>query len=311
MWNIIQEIQLKKKVLIIYYSQTGQLKEISNFLSQPFENQPEYTIDYYNIQPVKDYNFPWNGTDFYGVFPESFQQIPIAIQPPPEKIRNQNYDLIILAYQIWFLTPSIPVNSFLKSDFASILLEDKKVVTVIGCRNMWAKAQQKTKTLIEKAGGQLVGNVAFVDKSPNLISVITIVHWVMGGKKTKKWGIFPLPGVDQKDIEGATQFGTLLLDAMKKENFADLQPQIIAQGGVDIKPFIIFMDEKANKMFEIWSKFVLRAKKSRNFRLKLFKYYLLTALFIISPIVYIIFLLTYPLRLNQIKTKQKLYCGVK
>ena len=302
---------MKNKILIIYYSQTGQLKDISKNLVQPFENQEKYTVDYYNIQPDKDYDFPWKGSEFYDVFPESFQQIPIAIQPPPEKIKNENYDLIILAYQIWFLTPSIPVNSFLKSDFATSLLKDNKVVTVIGCRNMWAKAQQKTKNLIENVGGQLVGNIAFVDKSPNLISVITIVHWVMGGKKTKKWGIFPLPGVAQEDIEGASQFGNLLLKAIEKEDYNDLQNQIIRLGGVDIKPFIIFMDEKANKMFEIWSKFVLRSKKNRKFRLKLFKYYLLTALFIISPIVYIIFLLTYPLRLNQIKRKQKLYCGVK
>ena len=302
---------MKKKVLIIYYSQTGQLRDISNNLVKPIVNNPNYSVDYYNIQPEVEFPFPWKGGPFYNVFPESFQQIPIAIKPPPEEIVNQDYDLVVLAYQIWFLTPSIPVNSFLKSDFASALLKDKKVVTLIGCRNMWAKAQQKTKQLIENVGGQLVGNIAFVDKSPNLISVITIVHWVMGGKKTRKWGFFPLPGVSDEDIEGASKFGTLILDALEKDKFDDLQTQIIEQGGVDIKPFIIFMDEKANKMFEIWSKFVLRSKKNRKFRLKLFKYYLLTALFIISPIVYILFLLTYPLRLKQIKNKQKLYCGVK
>lgn len=302
---------MEKKVLIIYYSQTGQLKEISNHLVQPFENNPDYSIVYYNIQPEKDFLFPWKGEAFYNVFPESFQQIPIAIKPPPEEITSQDYDLVILAYQIWFLTPSIPVNSFMKSDFASSLLKGKKVITVIGCRNMWARAQQKTKQLIENVGGELVGNIVFVDKSPNLISVITIVHWVMGGTKTKKWGIFPLPGVAQEDIEGASKFGTLLLEALKEDNYEDLQDQIIEQGGVDIKPFIIFMDEKANRMFEIWSKFILRSKKNRKFRLKCFKYYLLTALFIISPIVFILFLLTYPLRIKQIKNKQKFYCGVK
>lgn len=222
---------MAKKVLIIYYSQTGQLKDISNHLVQPFENNSDYSIDYYNIQPEKDFVFPWKGEAFYNVFPESFQQIPIPIKPPPENIVHQDYDLVILAYQIWFLTPSIPVNSFLKSDFASSLLQGKKVITVIGCRNMWAKAQQKTKQLVEKVGGELIGNIAFVDKSPNLISVITIVHWVMGGEKTRKWGFFPLPGVSEEDIEGASKFGALILDAMEKNKYDNLQTQIINKGG--------------------------------------------------------------------------------
>lgn len=301
---------MKKKILVIYYSQTGQLRDISNHLVKPFETNSNYSIDYYKIEPENDFSFPWKGEEFYDVFPESFQQIPIAIKAPPEEIVNQDYDLIILAYQIWFLTPSIPVNSFLKSDFVSSLLKGKKVITVIGCRNMWAKAQQKTKQLIENAGGKLVGNIAFVDKSPNLISVITIVHWVMGGKKTRKFGIFPLPGVSDEDIVGASKFGTLIVNAAEKNNYGDLQDKIIDQGGVNITPFIIFMDETANRMFEIWSKFILRSKKNRKFKLKCFKYYLLTALFVISPIVYILFLLTYPFRLKQIKNKQNLYCGV-
>lgn len=299
-----------KKILVVYYSQTGQLKDISDNLLLPFQGKENYELDYYAIQPVNDYPFPWNGEAFYGVFPESFQQIPTEIKAPPQDVLEKDYDLIILSYQIWFLTPSIPINSFLKSEYATLLLKDKKVVTVIGCRNMWAKAQQKTKKLVEKAGGKLVGNIAFVDRSPNLISVITIVHWVMGGKKTRKFGFFPKPGVSDEDIVGASKFGDLILEALESEEFDELQPRIKKHGGVDISPFIIFMDEKANKMFSIWSKFVLKSEKNRKFKLKLFKYYLLTALFIISPIVLLIFLLTYPLRFKQIKTKEKLYCDL-
>lgn len=299
-----------KKILVIYYTQTGQLKEISDNLLLPFKGRKDYEVDYYAIEPVTDFPFPWNGEEFYNAFPESFRQIPIEIKPPPPAILEKEYDLIVLSYQIWFLTPSIPINSFMKSEFASRIMKDKKVVTAIGCRNMWAKAQQKVKQLIENAGGKLVGNVAFVDKSPNLISVITIVHWLMGGKKTRKFGFFPKPGVDEEDIKGASKFGELVFNSLENNDFNQLQDQIKEQGGVEIKPFIIFMDEKANRMFSLWSNFILKNKKNRKFKLKLFKYYLLIALFVISPIVFTIFMLSYPLRLKQIKTKEKLYCGV-
>jgi len=301
---------VEKKVLIIYYSQTGQLKEIAQSLVKPFESNHNYVIDYYNIKPEKEFPFPWDNASFFGVFPESFQQIPAEIKPPPENILQQDYDLIIIAYQIWFLTPSIPINSFMKSEYAERIIKGKKVVTAIGCRNMWAKSQDKMKQLIKKVDGDLVGNVAFVDRHLNHISVITIVHWMMGGKKSKKFGIFPKPGVSEEDINKASKFGELILDASENSDFSSLQSNIIKAGGVNIKSFIIFMDEKANKMFTIWSNFVLKNAKNRKLKLKFFKVYLMTAIWIISPIVYLIFLLTYPLRIKQIRDKKAFYCEV-
>jgi hypothetical protein len=209
------------------------------------------------------------------------------------------------------LTPSIPINSFLKSPYAQQLLNGKKVITVIGCRNMWAKAQSKTKALIQSNGGTLVANIAFADRHLNHISVITIVHWVMGGKKTKKWNIFPKPGVSDEDILGAKKFGQLIDISIKTNDFENLQTKIIENDGSNLKPFIVFMDEKANKMFSMWSNFVLKSQHNRQFRISLFKIYLLVAIWLISPIVNLLFILTYPLRLKQIKQKKSHYCGVK
>jgi len=299
-----------KNILVVYYSQTGQTKEIAQNLVKPFQEKEQYNIDYYQIKPEKDYTFPWDGEDFYNAFPESFQQIPIAIKKPEEKILNTDYDLVILAYQIWYLTPSIPVNSFLKSEFAEKIFNNKKVITVISCRNMWAKAQVKMKTLLKNVNADLIGNIAFVDHAPNLISVITISHWLMGGKKDRKYGIFPKPGVAEEDIKSASTFGEIILQTWENNDFQNLQEKIIAAEGVYLKPFIIFMDEKANKMFQIWSKFVLKNEKNRKLKLKFFKLYLLTALFVISPLIFVIFFLTLPLRKKALRKKRLNYYSV-
>src|SRR5699024_142602 len=287
-----------------------QTKEIAQNLVKPFQEKEQYNIDYYQIKPEKDYTFPWDGEDFYNAFPESFQQIPIAIKKPEEKILNTDYDLVILAYQIWYLTPSIPVNSFLKSEFAEKIFNNKKVITVISCRNMWAKAQVKMKTLLKNVNADLIGNIAFVDHAPNLISVITISHWLMGGKKDRKYGIFPKPGVAEEDIKNASTFGEIILQTWENNDFQNLQEKIIAAEGVYLKPFIIFMDEKANKMFQIWSKFVLKNEKNRKLKLKFFKLYLLTALFVISPLIFVIFFLTLPLRKKALRKKRLNYYSV-
>lgn len=299
-----------KKILVIYYSQSGQLKDISNNLIEPLRESGTCEIDYYNIQPENPFPFPWNGKNFYDAFPESFQQIPVDIIPPSQEVLDKKYDLIIFAYQVWFLSPSIPINSFLKSKYAQEILADTPIVTVIGCRNMWVMSHEKVKKLIAEANGNLVGNVSFVDRHINHISVITIVHWMFSGKKTKLYGIFPKPGVSQKDIDSASKFGEIILDALKKNDYSSLKTNLYNTGGVLTKPFLVLMDQKANKMFSLWSKFVLKKNKNRSFKLLLFKIYLWLAIWIISPIVFLLFLITYPIKMRKIEREMNYYRGI-
>ena len=60
-------------------------------------------------------------------------------------ILNKKYDLIVFGHQVWYLSPSIPINSFLQNNISKKLFENTPVVTVIGCRNMWIMAQEKIK----------------------------------------------------------------------------------------------------------------------------------------------------------------------
>jgi hypothetical protein len=93
----------------------------------------------------------------------------------------EKYDLIVLGYQPWFLSPSLPTTALLKNEKFKSLLKDTPVVTVIGSRNMWLNSQESVKKLIQEAGGKLVGNVPFIDKTNNLLSAVTILHWMLTG----------------------------------------------------------------------------------------------------------------------------------
>src|SRR5690606_34782391 len=136
---------------------------------------------------------------------------PCALKPMDQQILNEKYDLVVLGYQVWYLSPSIPFNSFLQSDEAKRLLRSTPVGTVINCRNMWVKAQEKVKKALHELGAQHVGNRALVDRQLNHISGITIVHWMMKGRKDSYLGIFPNPGVSEEDIMGSVKFGRSLL----------------------------------------------------------------------------------------------------
>jgi len=300
---------MKKEVLVIYYTQTGQLFDIIENVVSPMK-EDDINISYYKIEPDPEFEFPWKQKNFYDVFPESFLQIPCEFHPPKEEILNKKYDLVILGYQVWFLTPSIPINSFLKSEYAKKVLKDTPVVTVLACRNMWIQAQEKLKRLLKSVEANLVGHIALVDRNINHISVITISHWMFTGKKDRYLGFFPKPGVSDKDIAEAARFGLPIKESLLAGNFSNLQEKLVTLKSVDINPFLVRTDERGNVIFSKWADHIIkkgdRGEPERQKWIRIFKYYLQFAIWVIAPIVFVVFLLTY-LPMNQKRNREKAY----
>lgn len=299
-----------KNVLVIYYSQSGQLKDIARNIAKPLLNSSEINVFFHEIQLEKPFPFPWNKEAFFDAFPESFLQIPTQLKPIPSNILNTKFDLILLHYQVWYLTPSIPVNSFLMSQEAQQLLNNTPVITINGSRNMWVMAQEKMKVLLQKNKALLKGNIALVDRAGNLISVITIVEWMFTGVKKRYLGIFPLPGVSEEDIQGSTKFGEIIKESLLQNNYDDLQTKLVAKGAVQISSYLVSVDKTANKIFRKWSNFIITKKNTRKKWLKIFNIYLLLAIWLISPIVYILHIFLYPLKVKKIKQETQYYKGV-
>ncbi len=299
-----------KEVLVIYYSQTGQLFDILKNIVSTISDE-NVNISYCEIVPQNKYPFPWTQQEFYGAFPETFLQIPTPLEAIPSEILQKKYDLVILGYTTWYLTPSIPANSFLKSAEAKILLANTPVITVSASRNMWIMAQEKVKKLLVANNAKLVGNIALTDRNLNHISVITIVHWLMGGKKTKMFGIFPKPGVSDSDIETASRFGIPIQKALRQNEYSDLQKTLLDVGAVKVDPSLIATDIRGNIVFTKWANHLIKKEgQEREKWLVYFKYYLLFAIWLIAPIVFIVFLLTYFPMYRKIKRDKAYYSSV-
>ncbi|MGC5744693.1 dialkylrecorsinol condensing enzyme DarA [Chryseobacterium sp. NFX27] len=297
---------MKKNILIIYYSQTGQLEDIVKNMAQPFEaKKEEYDVTYYNIQLKEDFPFPWPGDVFFNTFPESYLQIPKEIFPPSEEILNKKYDLILFGYQVWYLTPSIPVISFLKSGFAEKILKDTDVVTISGTRNMWMLSQEKLKVYLRDLGARLVGNIALVDRHDNYTSVLTILRWLTTGQKEKS-GILPAAGISNEEISGSVKYGNIIEKHFSNGNLSGLQPDLVQNGAVEIRPFLVRVEKVGNKIFTIWSNLIIKKKEKRPLLIKFFKVYLMAAIWIISPVVLVLHLLTTPIFWSK-RQKQKTY----
>lgn len=289
-----------KRVLVVYYTQSGQLKEIIDSVLSPLT---EVTIDFLPIDTAEPFPFPWTDEAFFGAFPESYLQIPQPLKP--FQLAHTDYDLVILGYQVWYLSPSIPFNSFLQTEAGKQLLQGKPVITVSGTRNMWVMAQQKVKKLLTECGARLVGNIALTDRHHNHISVITIVQWLFSGDKNKRYlGVFPKAGVADKDIQGASVYGALIAPHLQTGDYTGLQQAIVAHGGVHYKRFLLSAEKKGNRLFGIWAKMIYGSKK-RKFLLKCFRIYLYIAIWVLMPIVWLLYWLTYPLFFWKVEREVK------
>jgi hypothetical protein len=298
---------MSKKVLAIYFTQSGQLGEIIDNFTRPLTASGA-TVEKVQIQPVNKFPFPWTSRVFFEAMPESVKLIPAELEP--FTLKESKYDLIIIGFQPWFLSPSIPVSSLLQHSLFKPFLKDTPVITISGCRNMWINAQEKNKRLLKDAGARLVGNIALVDKHNNYTSLVTILYWMMTGKKDRKWGIFPKPGVSDEDVVNSSVFGETVNENLSSGNWDDLQQKLVVQKGVDVKYHLMFIERKAGKIFNIWSK-VIYGKKNRSSLLVVFKYYLLIALCIAAPLILLVDAIFFkPFLAKRIKRQKQYYSGV-
>ena len=88
---------MSKKILAIYYSQTGQLGEIVENFTTPFV-AANFSVEKIRVQPKNKFDFPWNSKRFFDAMPESVLGIPIELEP--FSLKEKSYDLIIFAYPL-------------------------------------------------------------------------------------------------------------------------------------------------------------------------------------------------------------------
>jgi hypothetical protein len=301
---------MAKKVLIVYYTQTGQLREIIDSIIEPLNKAGDIVLTFEELKPKIPFPFPWTSDEFFQAMPESVKGIPCELQPL-SVTGKENFDLVIVAWQPWYLSPSIPTHAFFKHPIAGKILAGKPVVTVIGSRNMWVMAQKQIHGYITDAGGFPAGNILLYDKASNLLSVISIIRWMFKGKKERYLKFIPPAGVSEQDIKSASRFGECMLSAVNSGNYKDLRKQLIDAGAIDVQPGIVMIEKRGIIFFRIWADFILKkgayGDKARLTRVRMFKYYLLTVLYLVSPFASILYVLIKPFRKKTIKKQISFY----
>lgn len=243
------------RILVLYYSQTGQLTRAARSMLAPLAGRSDIEIVWEELEPREAYPFPWTFFQFLDVFPES-----VYLDPPPMQPvgfdPDSHFDLVILAYQVWFLSPSLPVTGFLKSQAARVL-RGKPVITLIGCRNMWLTAHEKVTRLLAGQGATLIDNVVLVDQGPPWATFVTTPRWLLTGKKAGFW-FFPPAGISDADLQAAGRFGRALADGLHLLQSRPGTPLLGGLRAVRVNPGYIAAERIGHRSFLVWGK-LLRA----------------------------------------------------
>ena len=289
------------RILVLYYSQTGQLTRAVQSMLRPLVGRPDVEIIWQRLEPVEPFPFPWGFLRFFDTFPEC-----VALDPPPNRPVNfgkdAHFDLVVLAYQVWFLSPSLPVTAFLKSA-AAAALKNTPVITFIACRNMWLSAHEKIKTMLRDVGAHHIDNVVLTDQGPPWATFVTTPRWVLTGKKNGFWGIFPPAGVSEAEIAASARFGRALADALPLLQSTQ-GPLLSGLGAVKVIPGYITGEKIAHRSFRVWGGLLRAIGKPGNplRRLVLVVYivFLVAMILTVMPVSIIVRALLRPLLRKQL-----------
>lgn len=275
---------MNKKVLVLYYSQAGQLKRVLNsFVSKLGCN--EIQVDMRAIKPKREYPFPWPFYQFFDEFPESVHLDGCEIEELSDL--EDDYDLIILGYTVWYMAPSIPITAFMKSSQAKKIFKDKPVVTVVACRDMWVLAQEKIKVMLKDVDARHIDHVALTDQGGEVLSLITLPTYMLTGNRNY-FTFLPQAGIKDEEIEACDRFGARLKEALKQDREKQDKAMLQNLGAAVVNAKLIATEKIANRSFHIWSKLIKLGGKKYSFGRKvaitIYVMFLLLLIFTVIPL---------------------------
>ncbi len=297
-----------RQVLIVHFSQTGQLDRLAQSVCEPLQQCSDIQLDFLQLQPAQPYPFPWPFLGFFRIFPETVLMRPQPLLPLAVDA-SKRYDLVILAYQVWFLSPSQPMTAFLASSEAAQLLKGTPVVTLIGCRNMWLMAQEKVKNRLTELGARLVDNIALTDACGTAASFLATPLWLFTGRQ-KPYGWVPRAGIAEVEIVAASRFGTAIAQRLTADDQPIEQPMLTGLGAVRIDEKLIASEKVGNRSFQLWSRLLAalgpQLSRRRGAGLVVYIVFLLCLIVTVVPLSALLKKLLAPL-LKQRTQREKAY----
>jgi hypothetical protein len=216
------ESSTKPGVLFIYYTFTKQALKVTEEMESVFRDrgwditraQIEFTDARYTKR-FEQFPFKHRIFDILALMPAQVRRATGEIRIPPEAASG-DYDLVCIGSPTWWLTTSMPIRSYLKSDEAATLLKDRQVAAFVVCRRYWKNNLKTVKKLSKSQGATIVGEAHFKYLGGQIRSLLSLISYFGTGEyRERSLGIKIPPTNLQPDGEQAARdFGATLVDGL-------------------------------------------------------------------------------------------------
>lgn len=233
-----QAEQLRPRAVVYLYTQTGQLREVAEALTAPM-TASGWDVRWVGVEPREAFPFPWPIGRFFGVFAQAVDPgALVELVVPPGGFDTAPDELVILACQVWYLAPSLPVRSLVTRHPEAV--QGRDVVTLVACRNMWYSAMVEMSQLLRRAGARRVDVVAATDTRPSSTTLVTTLRWLLTGRRGP-FLRFGRAGVGDDELARVAQVGQRIANSRQ-----------CPQDAAPVMPALAAADLLAGKAFRRW-----------------------------------------------------------
>jgi hypothetical protein len=286
-----------KRILIVYYSQSGDVAKIMETFVRPVRSVPDVDVTVERLEPIRPYPFPWRTLPrLLSIFPECHRGGGSGVRPLSVGA-DRTFDLVILAYQVWFLAPSLPMQDFLRSPDAAVL-RGAKVITLCVSRNMWHSGSETMKEMLREAGAIHLDNVVVNHQGPPFATFISVPRLLLTGKRDRFLGVFPPAEVSSEDLERVSRLGEAVAEQLRSRDGWSARSLLAGKGAVHVNPRYIMPELVGWYVYQAGTRAVLFAGRfgrwARRLAIYLFAAVLLGCVLIGVPLILLTVLVSYP-----------------
>ncbi|MGI9384299.1 MAG: flavodoxin family protein [Methyloligellaceae bacterium] len=241
------------RVLIVYYSQSGEAERAAKAFAEGLESSGA-TVAFEALRPRTDYPFPWRSPRrFFDNMPESMLALPPEIETPSLEAQAR-FDLVVIVYPVWFLSPAPVVQGFFRSAHAAVL-RDADVITISVSRNMWHNASLRMKQLLAEAGARHRDNIVVTHQGSALLTLVSTPRALLFGKSDRLLGVFPRAGVAEDDMARVRRLGSVAAGRRSAAGVPE-GPLLAGEPAVAIKRWFVVPELLAWYFFYAWAQII-------------------------------------------------------
>jgi len=248
------------RILVLCYSQSGDVAKITKAFCEPLKKLPELQVVEEQLRPNRSYPFPWGNLHrLLSVFPECQLGLGNGIKPFSVG-QDERFDLIILAFQVWHLTPSLPAQDLFKSEYAG-LLKHTPVVTVCVSRKAWHSGSERMKQLLRTAEAIHLDNVVVTHQGSALATLVSVPRLLLFGKRDRLWGIFPAAEISANELARLQRLGEVLAQKLRNPSHPRHNPLLRGHGAVYVNKRLILAELAGAPIYLALARFVRYCEK--------------------------------------------------